>query len=229
MILGKDDPTRMKGNAVLISWLYNIVSLCILFMSISLCSSFTECIAAIRDKTGKFSEDDRLAAFDELEMIVEGIDNASNMQRMNLWPDIFACISPCESVQVVRFALWIIGTCAQNNPETQKDLLEKHSIFSMLLTLWQDETHPSCQIQPKIMYCLSALLSNNPAGLSDFVTRDGFKIIDKFVDGGEVEGKLRFLLCRVLAKEIGPDALRCLIEKCSNLLNIFENGDDEDI
>lgn len=183
---------------------------------------YLECIAAIRDKTGKFSEEDRLAAFDELEMMVEGIDNASNMQRMNLWPDIFACISPSESVEVVRFALWIIGTCAQNNPETQKDLLEKHSVFSVLLNLWQDQSaHPASQIQPKIMYCLSALLSNNPAGLEDFITRDGFKIIDNFTQ--EVEGKMRFLICRVLANQIGPDALRCLIEKCPNLLEILEN------
>lgn len=159
-------------------------------------------------------------------MIVEGIDNASNMQRMNLWPEIFACISPSESVEVVRFALWIIGTCAQNNHETQKDLLEKHNIFSRLLELWQDSTHEPAQIQPKIMYCLSALLSNNPAGLEDFVTRKGFKVIDNFTI--EVANKMKFFLCTVLSNEIGPDTVRCLIEDCPNLQVILDSKTETD-
>ena len=187
---------------------------------------FLECIAVIRDKDGKHSEEDRLAAFDELEMIVEGIDNASNMQRMNLWPEIFACISPSESVEVVRFALWIIGTCAQNNPETQKDLLEKHNIFSRLLELWQDSTHESSKIQPKIMYCLSSLLSNNPAGLEDFIARDGFKIIDNF-HFETVSSKIKFLLRTVLSNEIGSDTVRCLIKDSPNLILLLESEEAE--
>ena len=90
-------------------------------------------------------------AFDELEMIVEGIDNASNMERMNLWPEIFSCLSKDESIEVIKFALWIIGTCAQNNPETQISLLKKHAIFSRLLEVWI--TFPEAQIQSKIIYC----------------------------------------------------------------------------
>lgn len=158
-------------------------------------------------------------------MIVEGIDNASNMQRMNLWPEIFACISPSESVEVVRFALWIIGTCAQNNPETQKDLLEKHNIFSRLLELWQDSKYESSRIQPKIMYCLSALLSNNSAGLEDFIARDGFKVIDNFHCETTVSSKIRFLLCSVLSNEIGTDNVVCLIKDCPNLLLILKEDE----
>lgn len=161
-------------------------------------------------------------------MIVEGIDNASNMQKMNLWPEIFACISPSESVEVVRFALWIIGTCAQNNPETQKDLLDKHNIFSRLLELWQDSTHETSQIQPKIMYCLSSLLSNNPVGLEDFITRDGFKIIDNF-HSESVSSKMRFLLCSILSNQIGPDTVRCLIKDCPNLLLILDSKESHEI
>lgn len=215
-----------------------------------------------------------MAAFDELEMIVEGIDNASNMERMNLWPQIFSCISPNESIEVVRFALWIVGTCAQNNPETQKDLLEKHQIFEILLNFWQENSathvttmdstsaadstkdsthstqthnthstqsnsnqdngdqnaaiHPSHMVQSKIIYCLSALLSNNPQGLQDFITRNGFKIINNFVTNDpEIVRKIGFLLGKILANEIGHDTLRCLIENCDNLLNIFDNPQEE--
>lgn len=157
-------------------------------------------------------------------MIVEGIDNASNMEKMNLWPEIFACTCAEEPLKVVRFALWIIGTCAQNNPEAQKALLEKHGVFEKLLALWI--ANPA--VQAKIMYCLSALLSNNPAGLEDFVTRDGFKIINDFSEEDEsVKSKLRFLLKTILAHEIGPDAVRCLIQDCPRLLAILASGDDD--
>lgn len=178
----------------------------------------------IRNKNGEKSESERLAAFDELEMIVEGIDNASNMDKMNLWPEIFSCISPDESVEVVKFALWIIGTCAQNNPETQAALLHKHDIFSRLLAVWSavPESHA------KVMYCLSALLSNNPAGLEDFITRSGFAVIEKFDGNEQVAKKLKFLLCTVLGKEIGLDAVRCLVKECPKLIEIMDSPDSSD-
>lgn len=198
---------------------------------------FKECIAVIRDKTGTHSEADRLKAFDELEMIVEGIDNASNMEKMKLWPEIFACLSSDESVAVIKFALWIIGTCAQNNPETQTALLQKHDIFFRLLSLWQAPIYnvetisaeideiTDCStgnpIHPKIMYCLSSLLSNHPAGLENFVTHAGFKIIDSF--HVSLRDKMSFLLCSVLSNEIGADALRCLLNQCTNLLDVLDN------
>ena len=213
MILGKDDPTRMKGI-----WSHLLVLVLIHIF-------FIDCIAIIRDKTGQHSEQERLNAFDELEMIVEGIDNASNMERMNLWPEIFACISPEESFEVVKFALWIIGTCAQNNPETQSALLKKHHIFSKLLALWKESSRESSQIQPKIMYCLSSMLSNCPEGLEDFVTRDGFKIIDNF--DGVVKDKMKFLLRSVLANEIGAETVRCLLKDCKRLIEILDGQDQE--
>lgn len=191
---------------------------CISYYSIT----FLDCIAVIRDKSGRHSEEERLNAFDELEMIVEGIDNASNMEKMNLWPEIFACMDSQESLEVVKFALWIIGTCAQNNPETQAALLTKHDIFSRLLALWKDDS----KIQPKLMYCLSALLSNNPAGLEDFVTRNGFKVINDF-DADAVDGKMKFLLRTVLSNEIGADAVRCLIKDCDNLLIILDDQQED--
>lgn len=159
-------------------------------------------------------------------MIVEGIDNASNMERMKLWPEIFSCISQDESMEVVKFALWIIGTCAQNNPETQADLLQKHDIFSRLLAVWT--SFPVVQAQSKVMYCLSALLSNNTAGLEDFVTHSGFAVIDKFDGSEQLEGKLKFLLCRVLGNEIGMDTVRCLVKDCPRLLEIIESPDSSD-
>lgn len=178
-----------------------------------------DCINVIRDKSGNYSEEERLNAFDELEMIVEGIDNASNMDKMNLWPEIFSCIQADESVEVVKFALWIIGTCAQNNLETQFALLKKHDVFSRLLTLWNDST-----FQPKIMYCLSALLSNNPEGLENFVSCNGFKIINNF--NSTVDEKMKFLLKSVLSNEIGVDAARCLIKDCEKLIEILDSKDE---
>ena len=213
MILGKDDPTRMKGISCTFKLNYFHTSR----------PFYVDCIAVIRNKNGEKSEGERLAAFDELEMIVEGIDNASNMDKMNLWPEIFSCISSNESIEVVKFALWIIGTCAQNNPETQVALLQKHDIFSRLLAVWN--TFP--EARAKVMYCLSALLSNNPNGLEDFAARSGFAVIENFDEsesGQVIAKKLKFLLCTVL----GLDAVGCLIKDCPKLMTIMESLESSD-
>lgn len=183
-----------------------------------------DCINIIRDKSEQVTEEKRLQAFDELEMLVEGIDNASNMDKMNLWPAIFECLQPEESLEVTRFALWIIGTCAQNNPETQKCLQEKHGIFEKLLELWT--RLPA--VHQKIMYCLSSLLSNNPAGLEQFVTLKGFETINNFeMDDVLLQKKLKFLIT-ILGNEIGPDAVRCLINSCPEL-KIIEEAPGSDV
>jgi hsp70-interacting protein len=174
-----------------------------------------------------------LNAFDELEMIVEGIDNASNMDRMNLWPEIFACITAEESVSVVKFALWIIGTCAQNNPEAQDSLINKHSIISRLLDLWKERNNgdeDSITIHAKILYCLTSILSNNPAGLKNFAFLDGFSAIEGFQESSEaLRSKMSFFLCTVLGNEIGIESVKELIgDACPKLLAILNEGPSEE-
>ena len=80
------------------------------------------------------------------------------------------------------------------------------------------------------MYCLSALLSNNPAGLEDFITRSGFAVIEKFDGNEQVAKKLKFLLCTVLGKEIGLDAVRCLLRSVLSWLKswILPDSSDEE-
>lgn len=167
-------------------------------------------------------------------MIVEGIDNASNMDRMNLWPEIFACITEEESVSVIKFALWIIGTCAQNNPETQAVLVGKHSIFPRLLDLWkQPQINPedSITIHSKILYCLTCILSNNPVGLKEFESLRGFEVLEGFQESSEaLRGKLSFLLCTVLGNEIGFESVKDLLgETCPKLSVILKEEPSDNI
>lgn len=208
MILGRDEPTQMKGTPV---WDQNQWTFC-LHLCVCNCALATDCIAVIRNAEGRHSEEERLAAFDELELLVESVDNASNMERMKLWPAVFACLAAEEQIDVVRFALWIIGTCAQNNPDTQRALQEHHDVIARLLTVWRDEQRDVLRIRAKILYCLIALLSNNPTGLEQFVGQSGFRAIDDYGVTGDasLEEKMRFLLT-MLNGEIGREAVQCLL------------------
>jgi hsp70-interacting protein len=65
----------------------------------------------------------RLTAFDNLELLVEQIDNASNLDILKLWPPLLATLSSPEP-QLRRYAAWVIGTAVQNNPKAQGHLFQ---------------------------------------------------------------------------------------------------------
>jgi hsp70-interacting protein len=168
-----------------------------------------------------------LQAFDELEMLIESLDNACNLEKMHMWPDVLSCLDPKESEQVARFALWIIGTAAQNNPEVQRDLLSRHDIVTRVLAAWSEESR---ELRAKALYALTALVSNNPLALEAFVVAGGFKLLEERLpepaDQSRLLEKASFLL-RVLGNEIGPDAVFCLLEGCIRLRGLFQDRQEE--
>ncbi|KAL9714949.1 hsp70 nucleotide exchange factor fes1 [Leucoagaricus gongylophorus] len=66
------------------------------------------------------SEDERVAALDHLEMLVEQIDNANDLEKLGLWPALISLLdSPESSTEIKVLVLWVIGTAIQNNPQAQ--------------------------------------------------------------------------------------------------------------
>lgn len=62
--------------------------------------------------------ENKLVAFDNFEQLIEGIDNAMNIQSLNLWPDLVSLLEH-EETDIRRMAAWSVGTAVQNNPKTQ--------------------------------------------------------------------------------------------------------------
>jgi len=172
----------------------------------------------IRNKDGTHEEAARLRAFDELEMLVESIDNACNLHSMHLWPEVLACLAPEESQEVARLALWIIGTAAQNNPATQSVLLEEFDIVAVLLRALEEDRR---DLKAKVLYALTANLSNSPRSLEAFVAASGFARLQAVELEAPLKEKAAFLL-QTLSNEIGPDAVRCLCTGCPRLLSLLD-------
>ena len=62
--------------------------------------------------------ENKLIAFDNFEQLIEGIDNANNLEPMGLWTPLVQLLKH-EETEIRRYAAWAIGTAVQNNPKAQ--------------------------------------------------------------------------------------------------------------
>ncbi|KAG6856192.1 hypothetical protein H0H87_006732 [Tephrocybe sp. NHM501043] len=123
-------------------------------------------IAADSSKT----EDERVAALDHLEMLVEHIDNANDLEKLKLWEPLQALlIAPTSTLEIKKQALWVIGTAVQNNPSAQDSYLALNPLPTLVSFLTPSPSS-TLQTRSKAIYTLSGLLKHNaPAvrGLDD--------------------------------------------------------------
>ncbi|KAJ3328521.1 hsp70 nucleotide exchange factor fes1 [Blyttiomyces sp. JEL0837] len=109
------------------------------------------------------SLDEKLTAFDELEMLVESLDNANDLKTLGLWPPIITILANDTNAEMRAFAAWVIGTAVQNNEQSQKDFLEANGLPTLLKAL-QDDTDP--EVRAKCMTSLSSLVRHNPLAIT---------------------------------------------------------------
>lgn len=62
--------------------------------------------------------DNKLIAFDNFEQLIEGIDNANNLEPLGLWTPLVQLLKH-EEADMRRMAAWCIGTAVQNNEKAQ--------------------------------------------------------------------------------------------------------------
>lgn len=105
-------------------------------------------------------------------MLIEGIDNARNIQNMKLWPAIIEQLEAKEA-GVRKGCAWVCGTAVQNNPEAQKALMENGGL-KPLLNLLQDEDK---MVRNKAQYAISGFLKHHKEGVEAFKALDGFEVL----------------------------------------------------
>lgn len=62
--------------------------------------------------------ENKLIAFDNFEQLIEGIDNANNLEPCGLWTPLVQLLDDKEA-DIRRYAAWCIGTAVQNNEKAQ--------------------------------------------------------------------------------------------------------------
>lgn len=72
--------------------------------------------------------EDRITAFDNFEQLIENLDNANNLEPLNLWIPLVEQLENKEA-ELRRFAAWCIGTAVQNNIKTQEKVRSSFALI----------------------------------------------------------------------------------------------------
>ncbi|GBC02951.1 hypothetical protein RclHR1_00490037 [Rhizophagus clarus] len=113
-------------------------------------------------------------AFDNLEMLVEQIDNAIDIENMNLWPKLLSFLSFSEHT-LRKHAVWVCGTAIQNNIRAQKAFAEKGGI-KLILNLLKDQNEDP-EIRSKALYAISGAIKHYLPGLDQFEEEKGYETL----------------------------------------------------
>ncbi|TFK71213.1 nucleotide exchange factors-like protein [Pluteus cervinus] len=107
------------------------------------------------------SEDERISALDHLEMLTEQIDNANNLEKLNLWRPLNALLTSEEATPEIKVqALWVIGTALQNNPSAQ-DAYIAYNPLPTLMSFLSPSISSSLQTRSRALYAISGILKHN--------------------------------------------------------------------
>ncbi|KAJ3912832.1 Le.MFB2 [Lentinula edodes] len=144
------------------------------------------------------TEEDRVSALDNLEMLIEQIDNANNLSNLKMWDPLHALLTSSPD-SVATQALWVIGTALQNNPSAQDAYLKLNPLPTLTSFLSpppppppQSTTPdsnstpptppksnsnstpppPSKPLRSKAIYALSGLLKHNAPALLQLDVND---------------------------------------------------------
>ena len=104
---------------------------------------------------------DKLIAFDNFEQLIENLDNANNMDVLNLWTPLVQLLKDDEA-ELRRYAAWCVGTAVQNNVKAQAKLLALDAISVLTHLSIGDSNEP---VRRKAIYALSSEIRNFQPGL----------------------------------------------------------------
>ncbi|KAI0292991.1 armadillo-type protein [Multifurca ochricompacta] len=147
-------------------------------------------------------EDARSMALDDLEMLVENIDNANDLEKLKMWEPLQDLLSsPSDNMKTQ--ALWVIGTALQNNPAAQNAYFA-HEPLPTVLSFLSPSTRSSRQLRSKAIYALSGLLKHNAAAIAPFEAAGGWHTLRGALSDSDisVRRKTAFLLNTLLIPAI---------------------------
>jgi len=161
-----------------------------------------EALAVASDESK--SQDDRVQALDDLEMLIESLDNANYMEVLKMWDPILSLASS-KIPEIATQALWVAGTAIQNNPKSQAAFLA-HQPFPSLIAALSSNSSP--EVRAKAMYCISGALKHNHAGVRQFTTGGGWVALKEALSDSSivVRRKVAFLLNVLLIPTSEPSA-----------------------
>ena len=138
-------------------------------------------------------------AFDNLELLVESIDNASNLEVLKLWLPLISQLSSPEA-EIRRYAAWVIGTAVQNNPKAQGHLLQYKAVKRLV-----EKLGDVYAVRSKAISALGSQLSHCPAAVKQFAEAGGWSglraCIRDVEEGTDCQQRVAFFVANYLAED----------------------------
>ncbi|KAF2478691.1 Hsp70 nucleotide exchange factor [Neohortaea acidophila] len=119
--------------------------------------------------------ENKLIAWDNFEQLIEGIDNANNLDSLGLWPPLIQQLDNPEA-QMRRMAAWCISSAVQNNVKCQEKLLGLNVMEKLVGLATED---PEQSVRKKATTALSSEVRNFQPGLDELM-----RVLPKSVWGG---------------------------------------------
>ncbi|KAF9914444.1 hsp70 nucleotide exchange factor fes1 [Lobosporangium transversale] len=123
-------------------------------------------------KNPQATNDEKELAWEDFEMLIQQIDNASNIENMKMWPPILEELKN-SNPKFREQAAWVCGTATQNNPKAQAAFLKENGLAAVIGLL----SDPEIYIRAKAIYALSGAIKHFEPALEEFKNQDGFKTL----------------------------------------------------
>ncbi|KAG0368526.1 hsp70 nucleotide exchange factor fes1 [Gamsiella multidivaricata] len=125
-------------------------------------------------KSPKATTDEKELAWEDFEMLIQHIDNAS--KNMKMWPPILEELKN-SNPKFREQALWVCGTATQNNLKAQAAFLREKGLPAVMELLSDPETY----VRAKAIYALSGAIKHYEPALEEFKNADGLKTLVNIV------------------------------------------------
>ncbi|CEO58373.1 Hsp70 nucleotide exchange factor fes1 [Penicillium brasilianum] len=109
--------------------------------------------------------ENKMIAFDNFEQMIEGIDNANNLEPLGLWTPLVQLLKH-EEADMRRMAAWCIGTAVQNNEKAQDRFVVLNGIPTLVSMATGD---PNPAARKKSIYALSSAVRNYQPAMNELV------------------------------------------------------------
>ncbi|KAJ6109828.1 Hsp70 nucleotide exchange factor fes1 [Penicillium sp. IBT 16267x] len=127
--------------------------------------------------------ENKLIAFDNFEQLIEGIDNANNLEPCGLWTPLVQLLDDKEA-DIRRYAAWCIGTAVQNNEKAQDKLIVLNAIPKLVTVATTD---PNPITRKKAVYALSSAVRNYQPSMNELIKHLPEGYAPEKVDAGDME------------------------------------------
>ncbi|KAG0295106.1 hsp70 nucleotide exchange factor fes1 [Linnemannia gamsii] len=118
------------------------------------------------------TDDEKDLAWEDFEMLIQQIDNASNIENMKMWPPILEELKNTNP-KYREQAAWVCGTATQNNPKAQAAFLKEGGINPIIGLLADPEPY----VRAKAVYALSGAIKHFEPALKEFKDVEGYKTL----------------------------------------------------